>query len=622
MENSMSFACCCRFCAAITSLKNVDSNTYTGTTSALLMPTGNSVIDALIVGSKWGTGPKGTGASVTFSFPDALADFDTRFDVPGNYNETEPTAGGYSNYVQALAPFSIEARMATLAVLSGWAAVADIRFTQVPANGIDDGMLRFAMSGPPGLGETTYGVSAFPQDFAAAGDTWMNSNFLFPEGWAAGTQNFLTLMHEAGHAIGLKHPHDTGMDGQPGWPATPAVLEKQGDDTLINFSTQDTVMAYNDLPGIGSPVQADFAPTTPMRIDILAIQAIYGANNTHASGDTTHTFQSDLPYNQTLWDADGIDTIIVEGPRSIVINLKGGTWSNIGLPITYSERGNELQVVKSRPDLTNPNNVFIFDTVVIENATGGGGDDLLLGNAVANRLDGRGGNDSIDGGAGIDTVIYGGGVGQYSLRIDRPTRTASVSDSQSGRDGRDILVDVEKVQFGTQTFDLFNPPRTETPRFGESKTVLFDASYYLLSNPELVPSVSLQSAAQHYLDQGAGQGRQPNTWFDPVYYADRWGDLRVLNLAPDILFLHYNLYGVWEGRSAGPTFDRYDGNRYLTDNPDVAAYVDAFVGDFLGSRTNGAIAHYVIYGANEGRVPYDFDGNRLESAVLIGVAGV
>jgi hypothetical protein len=85
--------------------------------------------------------------------------------------------------------------------------------------------------------------------------------------------------------------------------------------------------------------------------------------------------------------------------------------------------------------------------------------------------------------------------------------------------------------------------------------------------------------------------------------------------------MHYNLYGVWEGRSAGPKFDQFNGNRYLTDNPDVAAYVDAYIGDFLGSRTNGAIAHYVIYGANEGRAAFDLVGQAIELDYLIDLGG-
>ena len=130
-------------------------------------------------------------------------------------------------------------------------------------------------------------------------------------------------------------------------------------------------------------------------------------------------------------------------------------------------------------------------------------------------------------------------------------------------------------------------------------------------------TLAMADAAQHYIDVGAARGYAPNTWFDPLYYADRWDDLWALDLDEATLFLHYNLYGVWEGRSAGPIFDAYDGNRYLTDNPDVAAYVDAYVGDFLGSRTNGAIAHFVIYGAEEGRKAYDTAGNEIEMGIFL-----
>jgi serralysin len=98
-------------------------------------------------------------------------------------------------------------------VLQAFASVANLTFTEVAANTVDAGVLRFANTAAPGLSATSWGESHWPQDFAGAGDTWMNSAFLFPEGWARGTQNFLTLLHEAGHALGLKHPHDTGPSG-------------------------------------------------------------------------------------------------------------------------------------------------------------------------------------------------------------------------------------------------------------------------------------------------------------------------------------------------------------------------------------------------------------------------
>ena len=75
--------------------------TYTGETTSLVMLTGNFLLDALILGSKWGTGPAGTGAVVTFSFPDGLNDFDTRSGIAGNYNALESTQSGFSAFLPA-----------------------------------------------------------------------------------------------------------------------------------------------------------------------------------------------------------------------------------------------------------------------------------------------------------------------------------------------------------------------------------------------------------------------------------------------------------------------------------------------------------------------------------------
>lgn len=64
-------------------------------------------------------------------------------------------------------------------------------------------------------------------------------------------------------------------------------------------------------------------------------------------------------------------------------------------------------------------------------------------------------------------------------------------------------------------------------------------------------------------------------------------------------------------------FDKFDGTNYLKHNPDVAAYVDANLSDFSGGRSNGAIAHYLIYGANEGWLGFDITGVAIEQAILI-----
>ena len=438
--------------------------TYTGDITRLVPLSGTTLTDALLVGSKWGIEAAGNGASLTFSFPTSLAAFDTSPNVPGNYNASEVTGSGFASYLQGFSAFSAEEQRAAREVLQAWANVANLHFTEVPAGAVDAGVLRFANTAPPGIGATTYGVSSFPQDFAGAGDTWMNFAFTFPEGWAAGTQNFLTLLHESGHALGLKHPHDGGMGGNPGWPATPVILPFTGTDTLTNESTQTMVMAYNDIPGVAVvgelSLQSDFAPTTPMRYDIAAMQYLYGPNTTYNAGDTVYRFDGDARFNQTIWDAGGNDTIEATGTRDVIINLQPGNWSALGMPVTFSTRNADLSLGVLQPQLNDPATVFIYDTVVIENAVGGGGNDILSGNDARNILNGGGGadvlagglgndilnggagTDSLDGGAGNDYAVLRGLATQYSLQSQGGGYVLS------GPDGNDTLANMEFLRFG------------------------------------------------------------------------------------------------------------------------------------------------------------------------------
>ena len=218
-------------------------------------------------------------------------------------------------------------------------------------------------------------------------------------------------------------------------------------------------------------------------------------------------------------------------------------------------------------------------------------------------------DDVLNGGAGQDTAVFAGPRDGYAVALRGGA--FEVTDL-AGSDGRDRLVDIEFLAFADQTVALQAPLRTAAPAYASTPGFLFDPVHYLLANSDLVPTVSVEAAWAHYAATGAAEGRLPNAWFDAAWYAQRWPDLTPFRTDPATLFAHYNLYGVWEGRAAGPTFDRFDGARYLADNPDVAAYVDAFIGDFLGSRTNGAIAHYVTYGAGEQRVAWTLAGARID----------
>lgn len=423
----------------------MSDQTHTGTATALVNPIGVILTDAVLGGSKWGTGPAGTAATVTFSFPEALSAFDTTPDVPGNYNTEDPLQYYFSDYLDGFSPFDAAAQSAERTVLARWASVANIRFNEVPADSTSAGTLRFAFTAPPAVDENLLGVSWLPQDIAGAGDTWVNSAALYPEGWAAGSQNMLTLLHETGHALGLKHPFDQGFYGSVAdWPATTTALDTLGETTLRTYSTRDTVMAYNDAPGVGMSVLVDFAPTTPMRVDIAAMQTLYGPNLSYNAGDTVYTFDGESPYHQTLWDGGGRDTIRATGSRPVLIDLTPGSWSELGLPLTFHERKDDLSLGAAQADLTTAKTVYIYDTVQIENAIGGGGKDRLVGNAAANVLQGGGGNDDIDGVGGTDIAAYSGARAGYLVEL---SEGAWVVTDRQGSDGKDSLHNVERLQF-------------------------------------------------------------------------------------------------------------------------------------------------------------------------------
>ena len=223
---------------------------------AHVLGTGVREVDAILANSKWG-GALGTSASVTYSFPSLVTQFD-RSNVFGAYGADTGNADRLAS--ADFRGFNEEEQRFTDQALAAFSAVANITFSKVdPANGA--GTLRFNFTGAPAITGSSYAFSNFPMETADSGDTYFNARFVFPEGFAPGTQNFLTLTHEIGHAVGLKHPHDNGMTGVlAGWPDNNTTLPFTGTSDITGYSNSDSVMFYNDLPGNGS-VQVDFSVT-------------------------------------------------------------------------------------------------------------------------------------------------------------------------------------------------------------------------------------------------------------------------------------------------------------------------------------------------------------------------
>ncbi|HYJ29660.1 MAG TPA: M10 family metallopeptidase C-terminal domain-containing protein [Allosphingosinicella sp.] len=359
---------------SIASFREEDGRTSTGsyTLHVLVGPTATPAqideenIQSMLSGSTWST------LGLSYGFPTSGSQYGP------NEGSDEIAAG--------MQPLNGGQQQAVHTILAQIANVSGLSFVQNAASpGAAD--LRYALSTDP---NTAHAYEPGPGN---GGDSWYNTaKYSTP---TVGNYQWVTFIHESGHALGLKHGHES-----------PALSP---DRDSMEFS----VMTYRGY--IGAPVGEDGGFTnetwgyaqTLMMYDIAALQRMYGADFTHNAGDTVYSWDPSTGAFRvdgvtqwtpggnrifmTVWDGGGIDTYDFSNYTfsvSRTIDLRPGEWTKLG----------DAQLANLGSGFARGNiaNSLLYNgdpRSLIENAIGSQAEDWLIANDASNRLTGSGGAD-------------------------------------------------------------------------------------------------------------------------------------------------------------------------------------------------------------------------------------
>ena len=388
-------------------------------------------VSSVLSGAAWDA------RQITYSFPTSSDVYGTRL----TYGDPAPFNG--------FMPVTAQQQGEILRAFSLISSYTGLSFSEIGETADTHATLRFANSFSPA---TAYAY--YPGTYPQAGDVFFGTLGRNPV--MGNSDSGQVLLHEIGHALGLKHAHEVLTYG------------------AMNADRQDIEFSLMNYPNyIGSTEGYQTASTSPqsfMMYDIAALQHMYGASFDRVGQADTYTWSpttgagfidgvsQGMPVDnhifQTIWTGGATATYDLSNfAQDQVDDMNPGGWMSFS---TAQLAHLNAYAPAKTGDILALGNVYNALPVdgdgrsLIANLFSGAGNDTIAGNAAGNDIRAGAGNDKAAGGAGADTIS--GGAGNDTLageagddRLDGGTGV----DLLAGGAGKDVFA--YAVGYGADT---------------------------------------------------------------------------------------------------------------------------------------------------------------------------